>query len=151
MYYPSRISQLLDEGDDKTLDEVAVYYRTLYGAFASQALFNSARHLKPDTLQGIMLGIIARMTGQRKADIHPTRHEAPYTIYEFDIDTTAQQGDRLSISIRILTQVVRDLGEIYNLRRCGIIVRGIHVTVTIPKKIICKKIPRKFGGLKLNQ
>ena len=134
MYYPSRISQLLDEGDDKTLDEVAVYYRTLYGAFASQALFNSARHLKPDTLQGIMLGIIARMTGQRKADIHPTRHEAPYTIYEFDIDTTAQQGDRLSISIRILTQVVRDLGEIYNLRRCGIIVRGIHVTVTIPKK-----------------
>ncbi|MGM9713403.1 MAG: DUF5112 domain-containing protein [Prevotella sp.] len=134
MYYPSRISQLLDNGDDRTLHEVAQYYRTIYGALASQALYNSTRQLKPDTLRDIMLRTIARMTRQRKADIRPSRHEAPYVMYEFDIDNTGPQTDDKTINMRLLTQVVRDLGELYNLRRCGIVVKENHVTVTTPEK-----------------
>ena len=38
MYYPSRIRQLVDQGDDRSLAEVTAYYRELYGILSSQAM-----------------------------------------------------------------------------------------------------------------
>ena len=38
MYYPSRIQQLLDQGDMESVSEVVSYYRELYGLLSQQAM-----------------------------------------------------------------------------------------------------------------
>jgi len=50
MYYPSRIRQLVDQGDVAALGEVASYYRQLYGILSEQAMRQVEHvklHLKP--------------------------------------------------------------------------------------------------------
>ena len=45
MYYPSRIRQIVDQGDLQSLPEVTAYYRELYGLLSEQAQ-NQVEHAK---------------------------------------------------------------------------------------------------------
>jgi len=55
MYYPSRIRQLLDSGDNKSLAEVSAYYRDLYSILIQQAaeqMEHIRLHVRPVELYG---------------------------------------------------------------------------------------------------
>lgn len=144
MYFPSRIMQLVreammtDVADYKQLDEVARYYRAVYDALSAQAQYNCRHTLSPEVLRDIMLSSMAKLSGQRKADIESDDTEAPYSVYRFTLreipatTSTARMKDDAEIRMKILTQVTRDLGELYNLRRCGVVVSDNEVVVTAP-------------------
>jgi len=131
MYYPSRIRQLLLDADaDRSyceLDEVTRYYRAVYGILAQQAMANSRQKLPPAILMDILLRNLARLSGQRKADILPDESDGQYIIYRIDI--TRHDEAR----IRICTQIVRDLGEMFTLHRCGTTLEGSAFQVVAPK------------------
>lgn len=130
MYYPSRIRQLLsDAGDDASyceLDEVARYYRAVYGILSQQAMSNCTHQLPPLVLRDILLRHLARMSGQRKADIQPEKTDGKYVVYRIAI----KRYD--DIRIRICTQIVRDLGEQFALHRCGTTLEADSLLVVIP-------------------
>ena len=76
MYYPSRIQQLLDNGDMESLSEVTTYYRELYGVLSEQALKQTERtrlHLKPlhddilgdETLVRYLFDILRKQAGEK--------------------------------------------------------------------------------------
>ena len=130
MYYPSRIRQLLsDAGDDASyceLDEVARYYRVVYGILSQQAMSNCTHQLPPLVLRDILLRHLARMSGQRKAEIQPEKTDGKYVVYRLAI----KRYD--DIRIRVCTQIVRDLGEQFALHRCGTTLEADTLLVVIP-------------------
>ena len=135
MYFPSRMQQLLREDSDdySELDEIAHYYRVVYEALAGQAQYNSRQLLSPTALHGMVLTLMARLAGCRKAELQISETIDDYDIYHFTVrqNNSANADDR-EMQLKTLTQVARDLGEQYNLRRCGVVVNNQDVTVTIP-------------------
>lgn len=135
MYYPSRLQQLLLDINDNAaeLDEVARYYRAVYGMLTAQAQYNCHYQLPSDVLRQMMLRLIAQLSGQRTNELTPEL-QPPYSVYRFTIKnvTGSAASDTLDVRFRVLVLVVRDLGEIYALRRCGVNVDEGMVTVTAP-------------------
>lgn len=133
MYYPSRLQQLLLDAEKNAgeLDEVARYYRAVYAMLSSQAQYNCRYYLPVDVLWNIMLRLIAQLSGERKADIVGESQEQ-YTVYRFTIRHGMKQNEQV-VKFNVLTLVVRDLGELYDLRRCGVNRDGDDVTVTAPQ------------------
>ena len=127
MYYPSRIQQLLLTGDDNEIDATARYYRAIYDVLCQQAMANSSRLLPADVLRRIMMQAMARLAGIRRTELPPPADATPYYIYIISI---VHPDD---VTLKVLTQVVRDLGEAYNLHRCGIVADGTKLTITAPK------------------
>ena len=136
MYYPSRILQLLNHEDYEDINDVATYYRTLYTMLSAQAQYNCSLQLSPSALRHILMQTMERLSGLKQRDIEATATtDAQYKIYRFSIAAPLPDGkpaDTRIINIHILTQVARDLGELYNLRRCGIVQDADNITVTVP-------------------
>lgn len=148
MYFPSRIMQLVREvqmndpatADYSQIDEVARYYRAIYDALSEQAQYNCRQQLPEATLRDIMLLCIGRLTGQRKADIKPSDTTAPFFVYreemkQMPVRSAANSKDERDVNLKVLTQVVRDLGELYNLRRCGVLQEDNTLIVTAPSTL----------------
>lgn len=140
MYFPSRIMQLVREAmmtgnaDYKQIDEVVHYYRAVYDALSGQAQYNCRQQLSDATLRDIMVGCIAKLSGQRKTEIVGDTSVIPYIIYRFELrqQASSRSKDETDIRMKVLTQVVRDLGELYNQRRCGVVVENGCIVVTAP-------------------
>ena len=136
MYYPSRILQLLDHEDYEDINDVATYYRTLYTMLSAQAQYNCSLQLSPSALRTVLMHTMEKLSGMRQRDIEATAtDEAQYRIYRFQMSAPppdSKSADTRVINIHILTQAARDLGELYNLRRCGIVQDADTVTVTVP-------------------
>lgn len=134
MYYPSRIRQLLSDTASGSsyceLDEVTRYYRAVYGILSRQAMHNSRQPLPPTVLMDILLRNLARLSGQRKADIMPEESDGTYSVYHIDI---AKYDE---IRIRVCTQIARDLGEQFALRRCGTIPEVATLKVIVPAAVV---------------
>ena len=124
MYYPSRIRQLIDQGDTESAGEVVAYYRELYNLLSLQAMSQVERvklHLKPlshgilgdETLIRYLFDILKRSSGQKKLDMTFTPHGDKYV----EVSVAAQLSE---IDYLLCRQIVRDHGEATNRRACSI-------------------------------
>lgn len=132
MYYPSRLQQLLldVETNATELDDVARYYRSVFGMLSSQAQYNCRYQLPANVLFDLMKRLMAQLSGLRKADITPERHET-YDTYTFTLRDSRNLNEQKA-RLMILTLIVRDLGETYDMRRCGVENTDGEIKVTVP-------------------
>lgn len=136
MYYPSRIAQLVAAGETAESDATARYYRSLYTLLTAQARHNCRRQLPPGVLRALALRLMARLAGMRVADITPASVATPYATYTLTLPATSrrQMPESREATLRVLTQAIRDLGELHSLRRCGTALTDTTLTVTMPQE-----------------
>lgn len=129
MYYPSRIKQMITtDAPTHDITELINYYRSIYGMLSEHTEYNCRQQLPVDVLSHMLLRLLAQLSAQRIADIEPSEQNDRYTIYTIPL---ARPNE---VKQRQCTQIVRDLGEIYNERRCGITEQDGHLIVTIPRR-----------------
>ena len=141
MYYPSRISALVEQElqsleanthvalDDTTLSDIsetATYYRAIYDVLAGQAQYNCRHQLSPKVLNGILLRNLAKLANTRLSQL--TAKDLDAGLCQYDVEISKADELRLLLC----TQIARDLGEQYNLRRCGIVQEGNVLHVIVP-------------------
>ena len=155
MYFPSRISQLLDLGDVESLGEVTDYYRELYGILSQQATHEAERiklHLKPlnygilgdENLIRYLFEILRKQSGQKKLEpqyIQKNQYvEVRVPLPQLKL-SEEQAHDLFTptnehIPYLICRQIARDHGEATNRRGCGIyasIIDGTtNMIITLP-------------------
>ena len=156
MYYPSRISQLMDAGDLDSLGEVTDYYRQLYGILSRQATYEAERtklHLQPldhhilgdENLIRYLFEIIRKQSGQKKLERQYLEKEEQYVEVHIPLPqlhlSEAEAHDLFTpsnshIPYLVCRQIVRDHGEATNRRGCGIyatIIDGTtNMIITLP-------------------
>ena len=132
MYYPSRIRQLIDQGDRSSIAEVAGYYRELYGLLSLQAQRQVERtklHLQrldhgllgDPVLIGYLFDLLKKRSGQRQLDVVYTPIDDRYVEIKVHIPHATNAPSQLSMIDQLLCrQIVRDHGEATNRRRCSI-------------------------------
>ena len=138
MYYPSRIEQLLDQGDMQSLSEVVDYYRDLYGILSQQAMHQiEGVHLHVRPLDNGILGDknliaylfeILRKQGGAEWQITPKDDKYVEVIVPMpQLHLTDDEAQNLfnpvsssHIPYLLCRQIVRDHGEATNRRMCGI-------------------------------
>ena len=128
MYYPSRIRQLIDQGDMESVDEVVGYYRELYNMLSQQAMSQVERvklHLRPlehgilgdETLIRYLFDILKKQFGQKTLDITYTPQGDKYI--EVKCQLPSQDSQLSAIDNLLCRQIVRDHGEATNRRGCS--------------------------------
>ena len=132
MYYPSRIRQLMDQGDMESAREVVDYYRELYNLLSLQAMSQVERvklHLRPlehgilgdEVLVRYLFDILKRMSGQKRLDFTFHRRDEQYVEIRCQWPATTSPRDaRQQIDRLLCRQIVRDHGEATNRRACSI-------------------------------
>ena len=137
MYYPSRIQQLLDQGDMESVSEVVSYYRELYGLLSQQAM-NQVEGVRLH-LQQLDSGIlgdrnlitflfeILRKQGGAEKTISPKDDKyLEVTVPMPRMHLSDEEAQNLfnpqtdHIPYLLCRQIVRDHGEATNRRLCGI-------------------------------
>ncbi len=135
MYYPSRIQQLIDGGDETSLGEVTAYYRELYGILIRQATDQVEKihlHVKPMTIYGqqvlgdenLVRYLFELLHGTVKGEAKDERYVT------FDVEI---QGQLKPFDFQMVRQIVRDHGEATNRRGCGIRQEENKITVILPR------------------
>lgn len=133
MYYPSRLAQLLADGDDFETDAVARYYRELFSLLAAQARYNCRIVLPPTTLRRIMHETMHSLATSGSIELLPKEQGNPYDTYRLTIKHEKScDGERREALLRLLTQTVRDLGELYTLHRCGVTQEADTLIIAAP-------------------
>ena len=149
MYYPSRIEQLLDQGDMQSLSEVVDYYRDLYGILSQQAMHQiEGVHLHVRPLDNGILGDknliaylfeILRKQGGAEWQITPKDDKYVEVIVPMpQLHLTDEEAQNLfnpvsssHIPYLLCRQIVRDHGEATNRRMCGIRAENDNGTTNI--------------------
>ena len=164
MYYPSRISQLVDMGDAASLPEVVAYYRELYGILSLQAVRQTEHmrlHLKPlehdilgdPVLIGYLFELLRKQSGEKKLSVGYEPQGDKYvrcTVAMPHLHLTSQQAlalftpDSGQIPYLLCRQIVRDHGEATNRRGCAIRAEvdangTTTVAVTLPRVMKTKQ------------
>ena len=157
MYYPSRITQLLDADDVASLSEVTDYYRELYGILSQQATREAEHtklHLKPlehqvlgdENLIRYLFEILRKQSGQKKLERTYTQKGDQYIEVRISMPqlklSEEQARDLFTpsndhIPYLICRQIVRDHGEATNRRGCGIYAERdeagqVVIVITLP-------------------
>lgn len=157
MYYPSRIKQMI--GNDGTnieeLSEVVTYYHDLYAILAEQALRQVPQQRVNKDAYTYMLDILKKSNGNN-----------PFSVEEKDNDTLGRPVNKkhiyiivrmagldslsdeqvtnlftpytVDLNMLLCRQIVREMGEVTNLRACGIQAEKdtqghVFVKILIPK------------------
>ena len=132
MYYPSRIRQLMEQGDIASAREVVDYYRELYNLLSQQAVSQTERvklHLRAlehgilgdEVLICYLFDILKRMSGQKQLDFVYNRRDEQYVEVCCQWPTIAAPSPiRHQIDRLLCRQIVRDHGEATNRRACSI-------------------------------
>ena len=127
MYYPSRIRQLIEQGDMAAASEVVAYYRELYSMLSLQTQEQLERvklHLQrldhdilgDPVLIDCLFDILRRITGQKQPAVSYSRPDDLYVQVACEIgDAAVSAIDRL-----LLRQIARDHGEATNRRACSV-------------------------------
>ena len=131
MYYPSRIRQVIDENpeDVESLRELVDYYKSLYTMLSAQAMEQVEGNVKFD--KSLNDELLAMMKGKSRSVVTTLslRQNSPYAIYRVEKTEETYDEKRDSLLFTPLTsdmkcmlcrQIVRELGEVTNLRGCGI-------------------------------
>ena len=156
MYYPSRICQLLDAGEVDSLEEVADYYREIYGILSLQAMHqvkHTKLHLQPlahdilgdQNLVRYLFEILKKQSGQKRLDIDYSQKADRYmtlTIPMPQLKLSEQEAQELftpskeHIPYLLCRQIIRDHAEATNRHGCGIyatIIDGTtNMIITLP-------------------
>ncbi|MCR4604233.1 MAG: DUF5112 domain-containing protein [Prevotella sp.] len=167
MYYPSRIRQLIDSGDDDPLPEVAAYYRELYGILSQQAMRQTEHvrlHLQPldhDILgDGVLIDylfeILRKQSGNKQLDISYQTKDDKYvvsTVHMPLLQLSERQASALftpandNIPFLLCRQIVRDHGEATNRRGCAIRAEvkgnGTDIIIVLPRATRINKTAKK--------
>ena len=131
MYYPSRIRQVIDDNpqDVESLRELVDYYKSLYTMLSAQAMEQVEGNVKFDkSLNDYLLRL---MEGKSRAVVTTLslKKDSPYAVYRVEKTEVVYDEQRDSLLFTPLTsdlngllcrQIVRELGEVTNLRGCGI-------------------------------
>ena len=132
MYYPSRIRQLIDTSpaDVQSLREIVDYYKSLYSVMSSQAIEQVEGMVKCDAflmhyLTQLMSGnekhtqVIALSMGEASKYV---RYRVVQQEVAFDNDLHSLLFTPLTSNLKYLVarQIVREIGEVMNMRSCGI-------------------------------
>ena len=141
MYYPSRIRQLVDQGEEESLSEIVGYYRELYGMLSLQAMDQAERtnlHIRrlkngilgDENLIGYLFSILRKQGGGKEPSEVTPVHEGKYVAITMPMpalnlsDSEAQAlftpASVQNIPYLLCRQIVRDHGEATNRRMCGI-------------------------------
>ena len=154
MYYPSRICQLLDAGEVDSLEEVADYYRELYGILSMQAIHQVRRtHLHLEPMDHDILGdrnlvrylfeILKKQSGQKRLDVDYRLEEryVSLTIPMPQLRLSEQAAQDLftpskeHIPYLLCRQIIRDHAEATNRHGCGIYATLIDGTTNMIIKL----------------
>lgn len=141
MYYPSRIRQLVDQGEEASLSEIVGYYRELYGMLSLQAMDQAERRnlhirrlsngiLGDENLISYLFSILRKQGGGKEpSDVSPI-HDGKYVEITMPMPTLHLSDNEAQtlftpVSIQnipylLCRQIVRDHGEATNRRMCGI-------------------------------
>ena len=141
MYYPSRIRQLVDQGEEESLSEIVGYYRELYGMLSLQAMDQAERrnlhirHLSngifgDENLISYLFSILRKQGGgSEPSEVSPI-HDGKYveiTMPMPNLHLSDHEAQALftpvsvqNIPYLLCRQIVRDHGEATNRRMCGI-------------------------------
>lgn len=141
MYYPSRIRQLVDQGEEGSLSEIVGYYRELYGMLSQQAMDQTERStlhihrlsngiLGDENLISYLFSILRKQGGGREPSEMSSIHNDKYveitmpmpSLHLSDTETQAlfTPASIQNIPYLLCRQIVRDHGEATNRRKCGI-------------------------------
>jgi len=129
MYYPSRIHQLIDQGDMESAAEVVSYYRELYKLLGLQAQSQVERvklHLRPlahdilgdEVLVRYLFDLLKRLLGRKQLNATYRRRDEKYV--EILIPGALPTDPQTVIDRLLCRQIVRDHGEATNRRACSI-------------------------------
>ena len=157
MYYPSRIRQLVEQGDTESLKEVVAYYRELYGLLSAQSMGQVERHkLHLKALEHGILGdenLVRFLFDILKKECQLNGHLSPLTphlsplndkyvecrvpmpgLNRTDLFTPSSVAN---IPFLLCRQIVRDHGEATNRRACAIRAEMIDglctIVITLPR------------------
>ena len=146
MYYPSRIRQLIAQGDVESVNEVVSYYRDLYNMLSLQAMSQVERvklHLKAiattdlqlppfdtpilgdETLLRYLFDILRKQAGQSQLNATVSLRGDSYVEVVIDGTEWMPDGELFTPAINYIPyllcrQIVRDHGEATNRRACSI-------------------------------
>lgn len=132
MYYPSRISHLVEEKDTNlaAVAELADYYKELYSVLAAQAQRQVEGNLRIDAqMIGYLFTLLTRLNGSEKVAYTESDLQGAYvmlTVPMTQLLLTSLQCSQLfspltiDVGFLLCKQIVREVGEVYNARRCGI-------------------------------
>ena len=133
MYYPSRIRQLMTQGDMDSAREVVDYYRELYNLLSQQAMSQVERvklRLRPlehdilgdEVLVRYLFDLLKRMSGQKRLDFAYNRRDEQYVEVrcQWPAVIVSPKDARNQIDRLLCRQIVRDHGEATNRRACSI-------------------------------
>ena len=141
MYYPSRIRQLVDQGEEESLSEIVGYYRELYGMLSLQAMDQVERtnlhicRLKngvfgDENLISYLFSILRKQGGGKEPSEVLSVHDGKYveitmpmpSLHLSDAEARAlfTPASVQNIPYLLCRQIVRDHGEATNRRMCGI-------------------------------
>ena len=159
MYYPSRIRQLVDQGDSESLAEVTDYYRELYGILSQQAMGQVTRvklHMKPlengilgdETLIRYLFEILRKQGGVEQMIHQKDEKYVEISVPMPKLHLTDEEAQNLfnpstdHIPYLLCREIVRNHGEATNRRLCGIWAEnnnGIS-TIKIILPSVCKTL-----------
>jgi cell division protein FtsL len=153
MYYPSRIRQLLDQGDINSLGEVVGYYRELYGLLSAQSLDQASRfrlHLQPldhglladANLLDYLFNLLKKESGLKSLHVDYTFSSDGHYVECRVRMPSAFTLQSQNISYLLCRQIVRDHGEATSRRACA-----ITSDVTDGANTVIIRLPRAKRGI----
>ena len=151
MYYPSRIRQLitLDTKEISVIKDVAEYYKELYTLLSAQAMRQIEGNIKYDIdLIHYLFEILNKVCGCLLREAKIVEKDDRYVVITQRVNSLSLTDDQcrllftpMTCDIRFLLckQIIREVGEVTNLRACGIQAlrraSTVEIEIIMPKRI----------------
>lgn len=134
MFYPSRLKQILQarcgnaQMSEKellaTLDEIASYYETMYTTLLSQTVqvAQAMSSFEPSVAMRYVLVLLKRANGGKLPKHTEMDAANGYIKLVFNLDTQypTESNPQSTYDYLVLCQIMRDMGEYYRARGCGV-------------------------------
>lgn len=157
MYYPSHIRQLIDTDakDVNSLHELVDYYKSLYTMLSAQAMEQVVANVKYDKFLNDYLLHSLLKSNHTVCEQVAKQNGSPYSLVELELMDVkydeylhAELFTPLTSDLKYLLarQIVREIGEVTNLRGCGILssrseAGNLKISILLPTKVVreCEK------------
>jgi hypothetical protein len=142
MYYPSRIRQLVSDGDIQSLGEVADYYRNIYGILSEQAMHQVEQvklHVGKMELYGQWVLGDKNLLGYLFAILKPQEVKAEVKDSQYVVFRVRRSAPLSDIDYLLCRQIVRDHGDATLRRGCGIRMEDGEAVITLPRSTTVNK------------
>lgn len=158
MFYPSRLKQILQARSGNaqmpekellaTLDEIASYYETMYTTLLSQTVqvAQAMSSFEPSVAMRYVLVLLKRANGGKSLKRSETDAANGYIKLVFNLDTQypTESNPQSTYDYLVLCQIMRDMGEYYRARGCGVETKrtkeGTSIIVIYIKQDIWKSL-----------